>query len=339
MSSSERLVVDRDAVDRLRRAIAQRHALFEVRGDGGEPDWRPADASEPFDWTAPMPLAGAKRFFFPPRETLIEWRNHALREVREFGQPFALFGVRPCDLTAIAYQDRFFASDPWYVRRRVTAVLVGLDCLAACGGGFCLDVDAGPFARVGFDLNLTPLDGERVLLQVATERGRAILAAADLVATMPDDATTAELEAAEAHARASFPARPFVARAVERLNAGAITDDEWQALGPSCLACTGCTSLCPTCSCFTVVDEARNGSGERTRLWDSCLLDGFQREASGHHPAPRAGDRVRRFWYHKLSADFVPQLGRVGCVGCGRCDVGCIGSIGALRVLGALGSR
>jgi formate hydrogenlyase subunit 6/NADH:ubiquinone oxidoreductase subunit I len=75
------------------------------------------------------------------------------------------------------------------------------------------------------------------------------------------------------------------------------------------------------------------------RYWDSCLLEGFQREASGHHPAPHAGDRVRRFWYHKLSDDFAVDFGRAGCVGCGRCDVTCPGSIGALRVLGALGSR
>ncbi len=118
-----------------------------------------------------------------------------------------------------------------------------------------------------------------------------------------------------------------------------VTDAEWQSLGHACFACTGCTNLCPTCSCFTVVDEVRETSGERVRVWDSCLLEGFQREASGHHPAPRPGDRVRRFWYHKLSDDYLPRFGRSGCVGCGRCDVTCPGSIGALKVFHALGGK
>jgi hypothetical protein len=86
------------------------------------------------------------------------------------------------------------------------------------------------------------------------------------------------------------------------------------------------------------VDDSRDRPGERLREWDSCLLDGFQREASGHHPSPHAGDRVRRFWTHKLERAFATELGRLGCVGCGRCDVTCPGSIGALRVLGILGA-
>ena len=135
------------------------------------------------------------------------------------------------------------------------------------------------------------------------------------------------------------PSRSKPDRGIARVRSGEVHDDEWQALGPACLACTGCTSVCPTCSCFAVVDEASTpDAGSRVRVWDSCLLEGFQREASGHHPAPRPGDRVRRFWYHKLSSDFVPACRRIGCVGCGRCDVTCPGSIGALSVLRRLGA-
>jgi formate hydrogenlyase subunit 6/NADH:ubiquinone oxidoreductase subunit I len=332
------LLVDRAMVDVLRRTLARDRVLLEVRRDGGEADWCPVTGAEPFDWDAPLPLAGTKRFFFPPCETLVRWRGETVAEAAVDAPALALFGIRACDLTAIAYQDRFFAGDPAYTTRRERALLVGLDCLAACPGGFCRDVDAGPFAHAGFDLKMTPL-GDRVAIAVGTARGRRALTAAGLALPAASDTAHAALAAAEARARATFPPRPFVARASARLDAGAIGDDEWDALGPACFACTGCTSLCPTCSCFTVVDEVRDGGGVRTRQWDSCLLEGFQREASGHHPAPRPADRVRRFWYHKLSADFVPALGRVGCVGCGRCDVTCPGSIGALRVLGALGAR
>jgi formate hydrogenlyase subunit 6/NADH:ubiquinone oxidoreductase subunit I len=336
MTPLDRMLAPRGDVDRLRRTLARDYRLLEVRRDGGQADWCPVSGTEPFDWDAPLPLAGAKRFLFPPRETLLRWQGDAIAAAVPDAPALALFGVRACDVAAIAYQDRFFARDPWYARRRERVLIVAVNCVAACPGGFCADVDAGPFAHAGFDLGLTPLADDGMAIEVGTARGQGVLVSAGVATRALEGAA---LEAAERRARESFPARPFVARAIGRLDAKTIADDEWQALGPACFACTGCTSLCPTCSCFTVVDEARDGGGERTRQWDSCLLEGFQREASGHHPSPRPGDRVRRFWYHKLSADFVARAGRLGCVGCGRCDVTCPGSIGALRVLAAVGAR
>jgi sulfhydrogenase subunit beta (sulfur reductase) len=333
-----RLVLpERDAVNAIRRVLARDRVLYEVRADGGEPEWGVSNGEEPCDIGVALPLVSAKRFFFPPRETLLRWRGEEVEAALPETRPFALFGLRACDLTAIAYQDRFFADDAWYVRRRGAALLVGVNCTTACSGGFCADVDAGPFARAGFDLSLTVLPDGRVFVQVGTTAALRVLEQAEVEARPADAATCAAFEGSRQAALDSFPARPFIRRAITRLNDHQITDDEWQGLGPACFACTGCTSLCPTCSCFTVVDEADGESGERTRVWDSCLLEGFQREASGHHPAPRPGDRVHRFWYHKLSNDFT-EFGRPGCVGCGRCDVGCPGSIGALRVLDRLGS-
>ena len=340
---SAAMLADHAAVDRLRVALAQGRDLFAVGRSEAGSEWQRVRSTDSFDWDVPLSLTGAKRFFFPAREPLLRWHGETVEEAPPAPSPFVLFGVRPCDLTAIAYQDRFFAADPWYARRRGSALLVGLNCLAPCAGGFCRDVAAGPFARAGFDLNLTPLPNGRVVVQFGTDAGRTAFASAGVAAAALTPSDQEALAATAAAAEASCPRRPFIGRAVRRINTepgasaeDAITDAEWQALGPACLACSGCTNLCPTCSCFTVVDEVHNGTGERVRYWDSCLFEGFQREASGHHPAPRPGDRVRRFWYHKFADDFGSRFGRPGCVGCGRCDVTCTGSIGALKVLAAL---
>ena len=335
---------DRAAVDELRCAIAARQTLVEPRVVREAAEWQVTGGEGAFDWTAAPPLSGAKPWFFPPREPLLRWDAAAEpRESVPAVAPFALFGLRACDLAAIAHQDQFFARDPWYAARRAAAFLVGLDCVTACPGGFCVEVGAGPFARAPYDLDLTALPDDRVVVAWGSVAGKAVLEAAGLPAEPADDGIALALGEVAVAGAASFPVRPFVARGLARLNAAptaaAIADEEWQALGASCLACTGCTSLCPTCSCFTVVDEVGPDGGTRVRLWDSCLLEGFQRETSGHHPAPRPGDRVRRFWYHKLSRDFAPDFGRIGCVGCGRCDVTCPGTIGALRVLAALGKE
>ncbi|MGH7895392.1 MAG: 4Fe-4S dicluster domain-containing protein [Candidatus Binatia bacterium] len=326
-----------DGIQALRAALARDHTLFEVRGDGAAAGWVAVDPGMPFVWPEARPLVSGKRFFFAPREELLKWAPDEITAVDPVPEPIALFGVQSCDLTAIAYQDRFFADDPWYQRRRAAAFLVGLDCERACPGGFCRDVDAGPFARTGFDLTLTALPEGRVLVTAGSDAGTHLLEAAGLRLQPADGATRAAYDAARARAEATFPARPEVRRTIERIDARTVPDAEWHELGPSCFACTGCTNLCPTCSCFTTVDEGGPDRGTRVRLWDSCLLDGFQREASGHNPSPHPGDRVRRFWTHKLAATFVVDCGRLGCVGCGRCDVTCPGSIGALRVMGRLG--
>lgn len=330
------LLPSRAAFDRVRAAAAATRRLYEVRGAGSGAEWVAVDAATPFEWDHVRPLVSAKRFFFPEREPLVAWKDDVAHLVAPDPPPFALVGLQACDVAAVAYQDRFFRNDPWYARRRTRALLVALNCVRACDGGFCREVDAGPFARDGFDLAATALGDGRVLVEVGTEAGREVLDRAGLdVVELPD----AVRDDVALRAKATFPPRPFVARAIARIDAGRVTDAEWHALGPACFACTGCTSLCPTCSCFTTLDASRDGRVERAREWDSCLLEGFQREASGHNPAPHAGDRVRRFWTHKLESAFATELGRLGCVGCGRCDVTCPGSIGALRVLGTLGAE
>lgn len=353
---------DATALDRLRVALARGATLVEPRPRAGVWDWEPVDGAEPVPWNAPRPPPSVKRFFFPAREALLHWRGDTAVEATPPAGRLVLFGLRPCDLAALGCQDRFFARDPWYRRRREPATIVAVNCLDACPGGFCRDLAAGPFADGGFDLLLTPLPDGRVVVASGGARGSEALERARFTARPLDAATGAAIGVARAAAEATFPARPFIAAAIARLNANPgrtpIAETEWQALGPACFACTGCTNVCPTCSCFTVVDEPASGgaltndertatdgppaaaaAGTRARYWDSCLLEGFQREASRHNPSPTAGDRVRRFWYHKLSDDFADELGRRGCVGCGRCDVACLGAIGATNVLAALGRR
>lgn len=340
-----RAMIDEAGFARLRAHLAETRALYEVAGADGSAAWCRSDASTPFGWDLALPLDGAKRFFFPQSETLLSWRDGTMRAEPVTTTSIALLGMRPCDATALAYQDRFFARDPSYNARRKSALVIVVDCLTACGRGFCPTMDAGPFARTGFDLALTRLAASAIAVKIGSPAGEQALADAGVerrAAGPSDDAAHARAEAA---ARASFAPEPSITSAIARIaeqpGAEPVSDEEWQQLGPLCFACTGCTSLCPTCSCFTIEDAQDAGTadaGVRRRVWDSCLLEGFQREASGHDPVPRPGDRVRRFWTHKLGRAYAADFGRSGCVGCGRCDVTCPGTIGARGVFARLGA-
>ncbi|MRR39590.1 hypothetical protein EG829_34055, partial [bacterium] len=77
---------------------------------------------------------------------------------------------------------------------------------------------------------------------------------------------------------------------------------------------------------------------ERSRMWDSCQLDGFMREASGHNPLGTEALRTRRRIHHKLAAD-PERWGEISCFLCGRCDAVCPTGIGIFAVARELVAR
>ena len=108
-------------------------------------------------------------------------------------------------------------------------------------------------------------------------------------------------------------------------------DAFWEQLANRCIACTSCNLVCPTCTCFDVFDRKDEDRDERWRMWDSCQLDGFMREASGHNPMGKEAVRTRRRIHHKLGAD-PRRWGQITCMLCGRCDDACPTGIGIKAV-------
>ena len=117
-----------------------------------------------------------------------------------------------------------------------------------------------------------------------------------------------------------------------------VPDSFWAEIGDRCIACTGCNLACPTCTCFGMQDWRSSREVERSRMWDSCQLDGFMREASGHNPLGTEALRTRRRIHHKLAADPV-RWGEISCFVCGRCDDVCPTGIGIVAVARELVAR
>ncbi|KKC99735.1 4Fe-4S dicluster domain-containing protein [Photobacterium halotolerans] len=328
------------SLQQLQAHLSQSRQLYQVVDNHGDAYWQ-HQAQPPFPVLSQQrPLSSAKSFFFAEQETLYVFDGQFFRETIPKPEPFVLFGVQSCDLMAIHYQDIFFEQDPYYQARRQQALLVGVDCVHPCQNGFCNLVDAGPGVRDNTaDLILHPLDDDRWLLIVVTEPGRAALQGLALTPATghaqnlrSDNLTQCEHE---------FDDHSYILEGIEKLNRDQAPDAFWQQLAIQCIACSGCTTLCPTCSCYgtqnqAVLQDAPDkppSQARQVRFWDSCLYEGFQREASLHHPAEQAGERVKRFWYHKFSDDFLPEFGRYGCVGCGRCEQTCPGVIGVHSVM------
>ena len=57
------------------------------------------------------------------------------------------------------------------------------------------------------------------------------------------------------------------------------------ALGVRCNGCGACSSACPSCHCFDIVDEEEGiKRGTRRRCWYTCQAPTFTLHASGHNP-------------------------------------------------------
>lgn len=341
-----------DDMTALRRWLSRGRICHEVRGivneTAHESAWQEltsAQLDEPFcGFPEGVPQQSLKSQCFPPRESLFVFNGKEFRETLPETLPCVFWGVRACDLAALSVQDRFFAEDPHYQHRRRQLLVVGVDCLSPCAGGFCHLVDAGPFVRdQTADLLLhqvaDPLScqiNNHWQLWALTEQG--VQAMADAPWARLENTVWQQRLSREPAVQALFPDHSFIAEARRCIDAGTVPQALWEQMAVQCLACSGCVNLCPSCSCyatrdvsFAVANDA-SVSIRRERIWDACLYDGFQREASGHNPSPTPGARMQRYWFHKFSEQFVPAQGRIGCVGCGRCDRVCPGVIGASDV-------
>jgi sulfhydrogenase subunit beta (sulfur reductase) len=284
-----------------------------------------------------------KGFLLRPRARL--WQ--AEREgtgFRVHGQPvsdtpLAFFGVRSCDLHAIAVQDRVllqgaFADDD-YAARRKGVFMLALNCSAAGGTCFCVSMGTGPRVAGGYDLALTEIldGGHRFVVGIGSARG------ADVLGKVPHrSASAADRRAAErvVTATAAHMGRTVDARCLRDLLARNLEHPRWDEVATRCLTCANCTMVCPTCFC-TAIEEANDLAGQKTerwRVWDSCFSVEYS-YVHGGSIRTSSRSRYRQWLTHKFGT-WHDQFGTSGCVGCGRCITWCPVAIDVTEELGAI---
>ena len=272
-----------------------------------------------------------KQYLFPPRITL--WKQTLPGgepqpgETPEEAPRYAFLGVRACELTAIALQDKVFLKgpfvDPVYQARREKVFIVAVNCGQPGGNCFCVSLGSGPQVSAGYDLALTEVidaPDHYFLVDVGSQAGREVLA------------EVANHRAGEAEIRA---ARQVVEKAAARMGHSLDTtglkeclyanseSPYWDEVAGRCLACANCTLVCPTCFCTTVEDVAdlTGTATEHRRHWDSCFALDFSYLHGGSVRLSRQS-RYRQWLTHKLGT-WQDQFGEIGCVGCGRCITWC----------------
>lgn len=254
-------------------------------------------------------------------------------------RPLALLGVRPCDLHAIAIQDRVLLEGRYverdYAQRRAGALLVAVNCGVPGGSCFCSSMGTGPRAERGFDLALTEVleGGHRFVAEAGSTRGADILGAIETAPASDEDLAAARDVTDEAVARMG---RSVDAAGLPELLAANLEHPRFDDVAERCLTCGNCTAVCPTCFCTSVedVNDLADGSAERWRVWDTCFsIDYSYIHGGSVRRSPRA--RYRQWLAHKFGT-WVDQFGTSGCVGCGRCITWCPVGIDVTEELAAI---
>jgi ferredoxin len=293
------------------------------------------DDAAVFAWT--VGPQSWKKFLFPPIQKIFATHRstkgldfpNSKKQAPQESPPikYAFFGVRSCELNAIAIQDKVFLGgpfiDPLYQRKRTGVFIVAINCSQAGGTCFCVSMNTGPKATTGFDLALTEILNDKhhyFVVEAGTELGE------DILKSVKCTKATEENLAAVKNITEQTVAK--MGRSLDTANLKNILyqsseHPRWERTASLCLTCTNCTMVCPTCFCATVEDitDLAGKQADRIRKWDSCFTLDFS-YIHGGSVRTTAKARYRQWMTHKL-ASWVDQFGTSGCVGCGRCITWC----------------
>ena len=239
----------------------------------------------------------------------------------------AFVGVRPCELKAIAVQDRVLCGgdhiDTDYARRREQVFIMTVQCTQAGNTCFCVSMQTGPRADKGFDLAVTEIidaDRHEFVIETGSDAG------AEMLARVPhrpaSEADWKKAQDATQHTAAQM-GRQMDTGGIKELLYRNAEHPRWDEVAARCLACTNCTMVCPTCFCTTVEDttDLAGDTAERVQRWDSCFNSRYS-YIHGGNVRQSTRSRYRQWLTHKI-ASWHDQFGSSGCVGCGRCITWC----------------
>lgn len=279
-----------------------------------------------------------KSFFTRAREMVAEGFNSDVPHSED--KPFAVVGVKACDLKGFKVQDHVFADDgdkdPFYVKLREENLIISADCTSTKPTCFCGAIGITPYPSEDYDLNLSEME-HGFLIAVGSDKGGTVIEknsilfqeAGDKFITRRDDNRHRVTSQVEENIKDNeLPSQDAFKDMVERNFGSGIWEDE----AKMCVECGACTVICPTCHCFFLYDQKNEKNMARLRVWDSCMIKDYARVGGGENPREKLWMRLRNRFEKKF--DFFPKvLDIYACTGCGRCISACPAKIDIRKVI------
>ena len=305
----------------LEKLLTSHIILANVSSDYGQ-DYEiitPADI-ERMSYNKPKPVTSLKNIFLPVRENVTTERAD--------NKPRIIIGVPNCDIEALSilddiYLDKDF-TDIFYKKRRENTLLISSDCFGTQEHCHCLSYGIKPYSVSKSDLAIINLDG-RIIFRVISEKGEKFLNTIPEVSSCDDkghhEAIEKEQHATEALLTEANKGLPDY-QTTGKIVAGA-KEEIWEKYSAQCVSCGACATICPTCTCFLLIDKP---GFEKVKQLDACQYPGFERVAGGEDALFELHNRFRNRYMCKYV--WKPEkFSSLACTGCGRCIEACIGKI------------
>jgi sulfhydrogenase subunit beta (sulfur reductase) len=316
-------LISKESFDKVLLALLQDYYVFAPVLINGNQDYRLIceDDLNQIVYNTPKPTTPLKTFFLPVKENVVGTIKEARMRI--------IIGIPSCDLMALGILDAIYLSEPidmYYQHKRENTILIGTDCYSIQEHCHCTTYGIQPYPEKYHDISLSVLNkdvyltinsergenlfkklsvyesfkgtGENDLKDVINKRNEVVRLLTDTNKNLPDYKTTGELIKGSG-------------------------EDIWQKHARTCVSCGACATICPTCTCFLLIDRPEF---EKVRQLDACQYPAFEKVAAGEDPLGKRHVRFRNRYLCKYV--WKPEkFGPAACTGCGRCIEACIGKI------------
>lgn len=248
-------------------------------------------------------------------------------------------GMRGCDLEALEVLDKVFTegdvTDPFYSSNRKDVLIIGADCTDCGKTCFCTMVKGKPYPVKLFDINLSPV-ADGYVAEAGSIAGEQLITENHQLfqGALSDQLEQKKKNREKVSALLDETNKNYkLKREISESHKRNLENKKlWSILTKDCVECSACNFICPTCTCFLLLDQKKAKEGnERYKVWDACLKAGYQKVAGGSNPRGKLYERLQNRYHCKFDYSF-DRLDRYTCIGCGRCIDGCAGNIDMRKI-------
>jgi sulfhydrogenase subunit beta (sulfur reductase) len=278
-----------------------------------------ADISK-ISYNKPKPATPLKSFFLPVKENVTS--------DRAVEKPRIIMGIPNCDVEGLCLLDEIYLdtdfNDIFYRGRRESTLLISSDCIGIQEHCHCMSYNIKPYSENHADLALVNLDGT-IVLRLLSSKGEDFVRKIPAAQSLDDRRILSAIEKEQHNTEKMLAASnidlPDYKKTGELVKQS--KTDIWEKYSSTCVSCGACTTICPTCTCFLLIDKP---GFKKVKQMDTCQYPGFERVAGGEDALFELHNRFRNRYMCKYI--WKPEkFSSLACTGCGRCIEACIGKI------------